>query len=79
MSKITLCDVNDCKNKAQLCRVALSNIEIVPTGNSDYSAYEEQTVQLTDVDMCEKHYEEYSKRMTNVLIKSEKGLYFPNE
>ncbi len=76
MSKYTVCDIKDCDGTATEKKVIISNIEIVPTGNSDYSAYEEATLISTTIDICEKHFEEYEKKLSNILIKDSKGLRF---
>lgn len=79
MSNKTFCDIKDCKEEGESYRVYLLNIEIVPTGNSDYSAYEEKKVVREDVYLCNKHAAEYDKRIEKVMIHDQKGYYFPNE
>lgn len=79
MSKIIMCDIRGCNNSGRLCNIMYENTEIVPTGNSDYSSYEEKTVLGSQIDICEDHIKEFEDRIGKVLRKNEKGFYFPHE
>ena len=75
--KQVVCDIRACEKPAKNYEVDYLKVEIVPTGNSDYSAYEEKTVKRGSFDLCETHAELYDSRIAKVLVKDEKGLRFP--
>lgn len=77
MSKKTLCDVINCDKDATSYSVDYVLYEVVPTGNSDYSATEEYTPKRGDIDLCEEHCSEYDERLKNLLIKKDGKFYFP--
>lgn len=79
MSSKIFCDIKNCQNEGVGKRIAIVKIEVVPTGNSDYSSYEESRVDFVDRDLCKKHQDLYSKRMDGVLIENNEGLTLPGE
>lgn len=73
-----MCDIAKCNKKGKSYSLYFLNVEIVPTGNSDYSSTIEKEVKMKDFDLCAAHVKEYDKRMEDVLVfTSEKGLFFP--
>ena len=72
-----LCDIRFCKKEAKPYDLEYLRIEVVPTGNSDYSSTEEQEVRNDEFDLCPEHAEKYDKRIGKVIVKDESGLYFP--
>ncbi len=77
MSTNTTCDVRFCKKEARPYDVEYLNIQVVPTGNSDYSSVEEKEVRNDEFDLCEEHAKKYDKRIEKVIVRDESGLYFP--
>lgn len=78
MSKKTFCDITNCEKNGKTYQIDLVETEIVPTGNSDYSAYEEKTLKRVTLDLCETHAQEYQKRIERwVAVRDSKGVRFP--
>lgn len=74
MSKVEhrICDIEGCGHEASPHTLSMLAVQRIPTGNSDYSSYEESTIKTTNIDLCEKHYKEYEKRIP--LINDGKGF-----
>lgn len=77
MSIKTVCDVSGCNAYAASRKITVAEIEIGPTGDSVYSAYEERKATLTTVDLCAAHYNKYVNSLQ--LVKSGLSLTFVKE
>lgn len=71
---VITCDIRDCVAYAASHQLSYLKVDIVPTGNSDYSAYKETKVKTEKIDLCNYHFQQYMEFMKLEL--DEYGLSF---
>lgn len=75
MSTQLVCDIIDCFGEASSHQVILLDVAREPADYYNWTSYEKTGVDT--VDLCKEHYDKFRSKVANIMVRDEKGLYFP--